>query len=231
MAGGLLADAVPFDVAFRWISRPIWAAYPAIARAFGRYISSLTEQIAQEILVTYDFSAYQRLVDVGGGIGTLAAAITTRYPQCRAMVLDQAAMQPEAERFLAAQGVTERCSFVAGDFYGAIPAGDLLVLCQVLHDLSDVQCQQVLHRCYESLAPNGCLLVLEMLADSEAPVLPVVAKSQDGRDVERFGTLTRRVVGTLTRRWIFRHTGLTADGVGVYRGSPANMYGIEGMSS
>ena len=58
----------------------------------------------------------------------------------------------------------DRCEFVAGSFFDAIPAaGEAWTLCQVLHDWPDEECRAILGRCRDAMRDTDRLLVIEML--------------------------------------------------------------------
>jgi O-methyltransferase len=62
----------------------------------------------------------------------------------------------------------DRCRFVAGDFFAAVPAGaDLHVLKFILHDWNDEESVRLLRRCRAAIAPTGRVLLIEMLVPEE----------------------------------------------------------------
>ncbi|MEV1206505.1 methyltransferase [Microbispora rosea] len=62
-------------------------------------------------------------------------------------------------------GLSDRCSIEAGDFFEAVPEGDVMLVKGVLHDWDDRRCIAILRSCRRSIAADGRLLVLE-------PVMP-----------------------------------------------------------
>jgi hypothetical protein len=71
------------------------------------------------------------------------------------------------KKTLAAIGLAERCEAVAGDFFQAVPPGDVMLLKQILHDWNDEQCTVLLRNCAESLSRGGRVLVVEMLISED----------------------------------------------------------------
>jgi hypothetical protein len=69
-----------------------------------------------------------------------------------------------AETFRRA-GLSDRWSIESGDFFEAVPKGDVLLVKGILHDWDDRRCVTLLRNCRESIVDGGRLLVLE-------PVLP-----------------------------------------------------------
>ena len=65
---------------------------------------------------------------------------------------------------LAAAGVEDRCTLVAGDFLeqGSIPTGaDAYILREVLHSWSDAHCIQMLQNCRQAMKRESKLLTIE----------------------------------------------------------------------
>ena len=74
------------------------------------------------ILEAYDFSNIRKLVDVGGGYGSVVAAVLGDYPAMRGILYDMDHVVAGAQSVLAAAGVTERCEVVPGNFFESVPA-------------------------------------------------------------------------------------------------------------
>ncbi len=63
------------------------------------------------------------------------------------------------------EDVADRCRIENGDFFDAVPGGDVIILKGILHDWDDDTCVRLLRGCRKSLWPGGRLLVIE-------PVMP-----------------------------------------------------------
>lgn len=125
-----------------------------------------TRSVAPEIIVSYDFSRFGTLVDVGGGDGTLIAAVLKATPGLRGVLLDLPAGVEMAAKTLDAAGVTDRCDVTTGDFFISVPEGaDAYLLKSVVHDWDDERAVEILRSCRRAMPPSGTLLVVE-------PVLP-----------------------------------------------------------
>ena len=69
-----------------------------------------------------------------------------------------------AEDAIAAQGLTDRCALIGGDFFAAVPDGaDLHILKQIVHDWDDEHATRLLTNCHRALTPGGKLLLVEMV--------------------------------------------------------------------
>jgi hypothetical protein len=113
---------------------------PAIGAHFDAFMDRVSARIAAALPAAYDFSPFRSVVDVGGGRGTLLAALLAAYPRLHGTLFDRAAVLSDVPQALVTAGVTARCQVVAGDFFQAVPAGgDLYILSQVLHDWNDAR--------------------------------------------------------------------------------------------
>src|SRR5215831_1629096 len=109
------------------------AERPETALLFDQAMSGLGSEVAKAVVATYNFSSLRRLVDVGGGNGTLISAILHTYPETVATLMDLGPVVEHAKRQLAEAGLTTRCECVAGDFFQAVPAGgDAYILSTVI---------------------------------------------------------------------------------------------------
>lgn len=119
----------------------------------------------------YDFSRVARIVDIGGGEGSLLLQLLRAHPHLTATLLDLPAAVTRAAQQLEAAGVAHRCQLVSGDFREAIPTGgDTYVLAQILNNWPDDAACRILSTCRAAMPPGADLLILE--AVREHGVLP-----------------------------------------------------------
>ncbi len=119
---------------------------------------------ARAVLEAYDFVGIDTLVDIGGGVGTLLAAILDAHPSMRGVLYDQSHVVVDARERLTGAGVVDRCRAVGGDFFESVPAGgNAYILKHILHDWDDDDCQRILGNCRRAIAKDGRLLVIEVL--------------------------------------------------------------------
>jgi hypothetical protein len=137
-------------------------AHPDWASVFQSQMSLQMAQVARAVVKAYDFSGVGVVADVGGGRGTLVAALLRAYAGLRAVLMDLPEVVVEAEALLRTLGVAERCTCVGGDFFASIPRGaDVYVLSWILHDWPDDRAADILRVCAEGLTPGARLLVIE----------------------------------------------------------------------
>jgi hypothetical protein len=146
------------------------------AETFNEAMTSNTARFGDAITRAYDFSAVERLVDVGGGHGRLLATVLRAHPAMRGVLFDAPGVAPGAAPVLAAAGVLDRCEIAGGDFFEAVPAGgDAYILRQIIHDWDDDRAARILGNCRSALGDGGKVLVLERALEPDPrDCLPVL---------------------------------------------------------
>lgn len=136
---------------------------PVEAADFHRAMTELSRMVGAAVAdaVAKLASPGATVVDVGGGHGELLCAVLRRSPGLRGIVLDLPSAAAGAVELLRAHGVEERARVATGDFFAAVPAGDLLLLKTVLHDWDDAAALAILRECSRALRPGGVVLVVE----------------------------------------------------------------------
>jgi hypothetical protein len=152
-------------------------AHPEQEAAFQASMAGRSQQEAGDVVAAYDFGAFGRLVDVGGGQGVLLAAILRAAPALRAVLLDRPAAAAEASARMAAAGLAERCDCVAGDFFESLPAGaDAYLLSRVIHDWDDADAGRILATCRAAMPPGARLLLVEAILPERAREQPAAIR-------------------------------------------------------
>jgi hypothetical protein len=125
-------------------------------------MASITSGLAEAVVSSYDFSGFGRVIDIGGGDGTLLAAILRSAPAARGVLFDVPAVVDRAKPALEAAGVLDRTELVGGEFRAAVPPGaDCYALKWILHDWKDHVCTTILRRCREAMtSPDGATMVV-----------------------------------------------------------------------
>src|SRR5262249_26909695 len=109
------------------------------ATIFNRAMTEGSARLAAEIVGTYDFSGFGKIVDVGGGRGYLLPAILRGAPAARGVLVDLPHVIETARLVVREHGVADRCELVGGSFFESVPPGaDAYVLKWILHDWNDV---------------------------------------------------------------------------------------------
>jgi hypothetical protein len=134
---------------------------PEEASAFNRAMASASAPVGPALAAAYDFDEIETVADIGGGSGTLLAAILAAHPRLRGILFDQAAVVAEAAPILERAGVANRTEVVGGDFFSAVPPADAYVMKAILHDWSDADSLRILHTIRSGAAPTARLLIVE----------------------------------------------------------------------
>jgi hypothetical protein len=129
-------------------------AHPSERAAFDRAMGQGWEG-RLERLGSVRWRGDETVVDVGGGNGSLLVALLDRHPGMRGIAFDL----PETVRDETALG--ERCAFVAGSFFEAVPAGDAFVLSTILHNWDDDAALRILRKVHDAGGKGARLILLE----------------------------------------------------------------------
>ena len=159
----------PFDEANGASFYEHLAAHPEDARLYDEAMSVGAEMNVEPVVGAYDFSRFGKIVDVGGGRGSLLRGILEATPQLRGVLFDLPAVVAGSD--LGASPVADRCEIVGGNAFDGIPAGaDAYLLKSVIHGFDDEDSVRVLRRCREAITDGGRLLLVELvLPESPEP--------------------------------------------------------------
>ena len=165
-----------FDIAHGMGSFEFFAAHPDLAQKFQATMSERTAAFARSVATGFDFSRVRTVADIGGGKGTLLAAILRQHGHLRGVLFDLPSMVNAAEEVFRAAGVADRCEIVPGDFFRGVPAGaEAYLLANVLHDWDDADSVRILGACRRAMAQEGQVLVIErLIPDDPADAVPVL---------------------------------------------------------
>lgn len=164
--GDLLHSVKTGEIAFdHHFGVPVWeyfAQHPENAKTFADSMTGMTLAINAAVLSGYDFSGIEQIVDVGGGHGSLIAAILKANPQMRGVLFDAPPVIEGARPRLEAEGLSARCQAVAGDFFESVPeGGDAYILKWIIHDWDEERATRILRNCHRAMKEHGKLLLVE----------------------------------------------------------------------
>jgi O-methyltransferase domain/Dimerisation domain len=147
------------------------AQHPEAATVFSEAMVGFHGAEPPAVAAAYDFSPFKTVVDVGGATGNMLAAILARHPEPRGLLFDRPHVVVDATKLLKANGVVDRVTIEAGDFFQTVPTGgDAYILSHIIHDWNEEQCLTILGHCRKAMKPNGRLLIVEMvLPPGDAP--------------------------------------------------------------
>ncbi|KAG7960091.1 hypothetical protein I3843_10G104700 [Carya illinoinensis] len=134
---------------------------PRLRQLFNEFLEVISKLIFEDMFKFYGgFKDLKELMDVGGGIGTTLAKITSMYSHVRGLNFDL----PDV---IAAAPKLPGVKHVAGDMFKSIPNAQTILLKWILHNWDDEHCKKLLINCWEALPRDGKVIIVEM-AISEA---------------------------------------------------------------
>lgn len=138
------------------------AARPRLRESFDEQMTHRFREQIPQLVAGYDWGRYSDIVDVGGGRGTLLAAILAGNPGMRGRLVELEPTATEAVRTFGEHGLGDRARVTAGSFFDPLPEGaQAYLLCDILHDWDDERAHRILGRCAEAVDPAGRVLVVE----------------------------------------------------------------------
>lgn len=153
---------------------------PDFAQRFTSAMDCRGIYLGRAVAKALDLRGRTRLLDIAGGSGIYACAITAAHPHLRATVFEKSPVDQVAAKLIAERGHAEKVSVLAGDMFSEpLPAGfDVHLFSNVLHDWDTPIVAQLLAKSYASLPPGGLLVIHDMHvnADKTGP-LPVAEYS------------------------------------------------------
>ena len=139
-------------------------AHPDDFATFNTAMSERTASFASSVADSYDFSDTRKVVDLGGGRGTLLVELLRQNAHLTGMLFEIPAVAAHADPILDATDIANRCEVLAGDFFKRVPAGaDCYVLANVLHDWDDARSIEILRNCRQAIPGAGKVLIVERL--------------------------------------------------------------------
>ena len=146
-------DATPFTA---------FEQNPEQARIFDEAMATFAPVTAAAIAAAYDFSPFRKLIDVGGGNGTLLIGILKANPNLHGIVFDLPHAAEKARAKIAEADLESRCEAVGGDFFKDVPAGaDAYITKHVIHDWNDERATAILRNIHRAMPPQAKLLIAE----------------------------------------------------------------------
>jgi len=151
----------------------IWQKDPSAVGIFRAVMGTAPAEAYQPIVDCWDFTGRQVVADLGGGGGSLIAAVLKTYPNLTGMLVDRPDAVDAAARRFESEGLSDRCKMIGADLMEAVPAGaDVYMLKHVLHGCVDDMAVKMLNNCRAVTPSEGRLLIIEF-------VLPDVVSSAD----------------------------------------------------
>jgi SAM-dependent methyltransferase len=136
-------------------------------RIFSAGMGAFAEGPAQALADSYDFSRHDRILDLGGGIGSLLLAVLRKHVALHGTVFELSGPAALARQHVEREQLGKRIEVVEGDFLtDPLPPGhDAIVLANVVHVLSEEHNRALLQRARAAVTPGARLLIVDFVTD------------------------------------------------------------------
>ena len=133
------------------------------AARWMKLTTTLTRYEAPVCVERFDFTAHQKMLDLGGNSGEFAIQVCHRTPSLQACVADLPVVCHVGARHVAEQKLSERIQFHPLNFtQDPIPDGYDLITCKsVLHDWPDEYAIHIIESAFTALPVGGRFLIFE----------------------------------------------------------------------
>jgi hypothetical protein len=134
-----------------------FAAHSDEAAIFNSAMVSKSQAVLPAVAAAYDFGSFATIADIGGGRGHLLNLILESMPNVQGVLF-------ERPHVIADTQPAPRLTLAGGDFFvDALPAADLYLLMDLLHDWGDADAARILGAVRRAAAPGARLLIIETL--------------------------------------------------------------------
>lgn len=144
------------------------AANPEEQEMFDALMERHAREVAMPLIDVLEWPTCGTIADIGGGVGTLLAAVLRKGPDLRGILVEQRQVLGRAHAFLKELCVTDRCEFHQGSLFVPPPRADIYILAFVLHDWSDDEVTQILNSIWQGAAPSSEVRIFERLIDEDS---------------------------------------------------------------
>ena len=131
-------------------------------------MNTISRPIAAGVIDKIKPFKFRHILDIGGGPGTWTIAFLHAVPDAWATLFDLPAVIPIAKQQFAEAGLSDRVTFVGGDYYtDALPEGaDLAWLGAICHQNSRRQNRDLFTRVHTALSDEGAIVIRDVIMDS-----------------------------------------------------------------
>ena len=151
-------------------------------RIFSEGVGAFAAVPAAALAETYDFRRHRRLLDLGGGIGSVLIPLLRRHAGLRGTLFELPGAAVVARQHLEREPEGKRVEVVAGDFFtDPLPTGhDAIIVTNVIHVFSPEHNRTLFRRARAAATPETRLLIVDLLTDAThtQPVFAALAAGE-----------------------------------------------------
>ena len=141
----------------------------------------------------FDFSRFNRMLDLGGGTGAMSLSICAQHNNLRSLIFDLPQVARLAQEYIAESGLGDRIEVMPGNFkLDELPDDfDVALLANLLSVASEQTNRKLFERIYARLPVGGAIILSGYVLDDgrAGPLIPLLFCLQDinwqAPDVER----------------------------------------------
>jgi len=153
-----------FELAYGMNEFEYMHSHPEHLSVFQAAMTDHANQMLPLLLAKYQgFKTVRKLMDVGGGEGTILARILARHPHIQGVNFDLPEVVATNPRH---RGVEHQ----GGNMFDSIPSGcDAIFMKSIMHDWNDEDCLKILQNCYKALPVGGKVILVDAIVPLETP--------------------------------------------------------------
>jgi hypothetical protein len=146
---------------------------PAKLHTFQQAMAESSRMAAREAMAAYDFGRFKRVLDLGGGYGSVLGELLKAHPHQAGAVCDLPFLKDGAEGYLANAGVADRAAFIGGSFFDAVPTSfDLILMKFIIHDWGDEEAATILSKSRAAADTGTTLALIEQVVPDRIAATP-----------------------------------------------------------
>ena len=133
----------------------------AILNKFQNLMAESTKISQPAILNSLDLAGVNRVLDVGGGDGSLCIALSQQHPDKEYGVFELGESAEIAEKNISELNLNEKIKVISGSFLESVPGGfDAIILKYIIHDWPDDTALTILRNCRNALESGKKLFII-----------------------------------------------------------------------
>jgi cyclopropane fatty-acyl-phospholipid synthase-like methyltransferase len=147
---------------------------------FSKSMSAMTREFMSEITSHINFGRINRVLDIGAGLGTISCYLSDLYPEKQFTILDlegvaelsrqyvnDNAAHPDKIRVIDCDVREESNWRKKNEEYTKNSSFDLIILSQILHELTKEETKSLVKKCSDLLVEGGKLVIIGFLDNSD----------------------------------------------------------------
>ncbi|CAG9315334.1 unnamed protein product [Blepharisma stoltei] len=137
---------------------------PGTLEIYHEGMAGVTNLNSREVALAIDLRSSHKIIDIGGGDGTLLIELSKIYPNLEFTLFEQPQIRDIALKKINQAG--KQINFIAGSCFESIPSGfDTYIIKHVLYSYPDDKVMEFLGKCRQSLNVGNRLVIIELMLE------------------------------------------------------------------